>query len=86
MTSSLLVLEGAIQEMKAASGNIADDLIIGTFDDHAMLDFLPNRVYSVVQDEDRLASLAFESVQAQMKGQNAEPSHTTIPCRIVRRN
>jgi LacI family fructose operon transcriptional repressor len=86
MTSSLLVLEGAIQEMKAAAGSLPDDLVIGTFDDHAMLDFLPNRVYSVMQDEERLATLAFESVQAQMHGLAAEPSHMTIPCRIVRRN
>jgi LacI family fructose operon transcriptional repressor len=86
MTSSLLVLEGAIQELKSATGNIPNDLFIGTFDDHAMLDFLLNRIYSVVQDEDRLASLAFESVQAQMKGAVAEPLRMTVPCQIVRRN
>lgn len=86
MTSSLLVLEGAIQELKSAIGAIPGDLLIGTFDDHAMLDFMPNRVYSVMQDEDGLASSAFASVQEQMHGAQAKARHTAIPCRIVRRN
>jgi LacI family fructose operon transcriptional repressor len=86
MTSSLLVLEGAMQELRESLGTIPADLLIGTFDDHAMFDFLPNRIYSVAQDEDRLGALAFESVQAQMKGAPAESLHMTIPCRIVRRN
>ncbi|MTJ80483.1 MAG: substrate-binding domain-containing protein [Telmatospirillum sp.] len=86
ITSSLLVLEGAVQEVKSVAGSIPDDLLIGTFDDHAMLDFLPNRVYSVRQDESRLAALAFASIEEQMNGGGAEPRRETVECRIVRRN
>lgn len=86
MTSSLLVLEGVMQEIKAALGRIPADLLIGTFDDHAMLDFLPNRIYSVVQDEKTLAALAFDSLALQMAGRTAEVRHMTVASRIVRRN
>ncbi|WP_158240785.1 LacI family DNA-binding transcriptional regulator [Telmatospirillum siberiense] len=86
MTSSLLVLEGVMQEVKSALGAIPEDLLIGTFDDHAMLDFLPNRIYSVVQDEKTLAALAFASISEQMAGRAVEASHMTVPSRIVRRN
>lgn len=86
MTSSLLVLEGVMQEIKLALGAIPEDLLIGTFDDHAMLDFLPNRIYSVVQDEKKLAALAFESLAEQMAGRTVEARHMTVASRIVRRN
>ncbi|MDR3437035.1 LacI family DNA-binding transcriptional regulator [Telmatospirillum sp.] len=86
MTSSLLVLEGVMQEVKTATGTIPGDLLIGTFDDHAMLDFLPNRIYSVVQNEKELAALAFESIEGQMKNNCGEPRHMTVESRIVCRN
>ena len=86
MTSSLLVLEGAVQQIKRAIGRVPADLLIGTFDDHAMLDFLPNRVLSVVQDESRLAALAFENLLSQIDGRAPPPKRLTVPCTIVRRN
>ncbi len=59
MCSSLLVLEGALQQIKAQIGKIDKALVIGTFDDHTMLDLLPNRVLSVRQDEAALAQRLF---------------------------
>jgi LacI family fructose operon transcriptional repressor len=59
MCSSLLVLEGALQELKVQAGRIDKDILIGTFDDHTMLDLLPNRVVSIRQDEAALASKVF---------------------------
>lgn len=53
--SSLLVLEGALQQIKAQLGGIDPDILIGTFDDHTMLDLLPNPVLSIRQDEKTLA-------------------------------
>ena len=55
MCSSLLVLEGALQQIKAQLGGIDPDILIGTFDDHTMLDLLPNPVLSIRQDEKTLA-------------------------------
>jgi LacI family fructose operon transcriptional repressor len=86
MASSLLILEGAMLEVKSVVGRIPGDLVIGTFDDHAMLDFLPNRIYSVVQDEKKLAALAFGSIEAQMAGTAPQPTRMTIDCRVIRRN
>lgn len=60
LCSSLLVLEGALQEIKAQTGSVAKDILIGTFDDHTMLvSPLPNRVLSVRQDEAALAESIF---------------------------
>lgn len=52
MCSSLLILEGALSQLKLQTGQIARDILVGTFDDHAMLDLLPNRVLSIRQNED----------------------------------
>jgi len=59
MCSSLLVLEGALQQLKARFGQIDLAILIGTFDDHTMLDLLPNRVVSIRQNEAALASRIF---------------------------
>ena len=59
MCSSLLVLEGALQQLKASAGRIDPQIMIGTFDDHTMLDLLPNRVVSIRQNEAALASRIF---------------------------
>ena len=59
MCSSLLVLEGALQELKSRFGRIDKAILIGTFDDHTMLDLLPNRVVSIRQNEAALASQIF---------------------------
>lgn len=59
MCSSLLVLEGALQQLKARTGRIDPRIMIGTFDDHTMLDLLPNRVVSIRQNEAALAGRIF---------------------------
>jgi len=60
MCSSLLVLEGALQQIKFQIGRIDSAILIGTFDDHAMLDLLPNRVLSIKQNVAALAGRVFE--------------------------
>ncbi|MDR3412627.1 MAG: LacI family DNA-binding transcriptional regulator [Formivibrio sp.] len=86
MCSSLLVLEGALQQFKQVSGRIPPDILIGTFDDHAMLDLLPNRVLSVRQDEAMLAALIFERLLEQMEGKELLSLRNTVPCRLICRN
>ena len=58
--ASLPVLEGAIECMKHVTGTIPKGLTIACFDDHAMLDFLPNEVIAVKQDTTALATSASE--------------------------
>ena len=86
MCSSLLVLEGALQQLKAQTGEIPSAMLIGTFDDHAMLDLLPNRVLSVKQDEARLAALVFERLLEQIEHGDSSEMRNTVPCRLISRN
>lgn len=86
MCSSLLILEGALQALKEREGRIPTDILIGTFDDHAMLDLLPNHVLSAKQDEAQLAALVFERLQEQMGGGEVAQMRNTVPCRLICRN
>jgi len=86
MCSSLLVLEGALQALKEREGHIPADMLIGTFDDHAMLDLLPNRVLSARQDEAMLATLVFERLLEQINQSEVSQMRNTVPCRLICRN
>jgi LacI family fructose operon transcriptional repressor len=86
MCSSLLVLEGALQRIKAKLGHIPSDMVIGTFDDHPMLDFLPNPVLSVRQDEAALAAQAFALLLEPREDDGTAQQAITVPCRLARRS
>jgi LacI family fructose operon transcriptional repressor len=60
MCSSLLILEGALQQLQSQRGVIDPRILIGTFDDHTLLDLLPNPVFSIRQNEAALAARIFE--------------------------
>jgi LacI family fructose operon transcriptional repressor len=83
--SSLLVLEGATQRWKQRVGRIPAETIIGTFDDHPMLDFLPNRVLSVRQDEAAIAAAALQRLLERLGGAEDPQPLTTVACKLVRR-
>ena len=83
--SSLLVLEGAMQRLKERIGRIPAETIIGTFDDHPMLDFLPNHVLSVRQDEAALAAAALQRLLERHERGDSPPPPITVPCKLVRR-
>lgn len=80
--SSLVVLEGALQQIKAQYGHIPADILIGTFDTEAMLEFIPNRVISVIQDEAGIAKKAFSQLLAQDGSELTRITHDIIPCRF----
>ncbi len=84
LCSSLLLLEGVLQGLKQEAGGIVPGLLIGTFDDHTMLDLLPNRVISVRQDEAALAEHAFAALG--LVAPVSAPEHVRIACRLVERN
>jgi LacI family fructose operon transcriptional repressor len=86
MCSSLLVLEGALQQIKSQIGSIDKAILIGTFDDHTMLDLLPNRVLSIRQDEAALAERVFERLIEPMSGKKRSSPHDIVPCRLICRN
>ena len=82
MCSSLVVLEGVVHEIKAQFGELPADILIGTFDTESMLEFIPNRVISVIQDEAGIAKKAFARLMAQHGSAAAPITHDIIPCRF----
>lgn len=86
MCSSLKMLEGALQQIKALRGSIDKDILIGTFDDHAMLDFLPNRVLSIKQDEAALAARVFERLVEPVAERKQINPRDVVPTELVCRN
>lgn len=82
MCASMVVLEGALREIKAHFGQVPADLLVGTFDTEAVLEFLPNRVLSAVQDEAAIAKRAFALLIAQGGGEPVPVIREVIPCRL----
>ena len=80
VASSLLVLQGALQHLKVRLGRVPTDLLVGTFDWEAMLEFLPNRVVAVVQDEAGIAARAFAALDIGAAATFAGPQ--VVPCRF----
>ena len=86
MCSSLLVLEGALQELKARTGRIDPRIMIGTFDDHTMLDLLPNRVVSIRQNEAALASRIFSRLIEPAAPRQRPSARDVVPGALICRN
>lgn len=57
---------------------------IGTFDEHQMLGFLPNAVWSMRQDEDAWAQHAFRLMQQKLQGENSDVK-ITVPMTLIHR-
>ena len=86
MCSSLLVLEGALLQLREQMGSIDPALLIGTFDDHAMLDLLPNRVLSIRQNEKAIAERLFQRLIEPRDIGQPRGGIDIIPCDLVARN
>ncbi len=72
ISSSLLILEGAIQALSDRFGGVPRDIILGTFDHHPLMELASNRVLSVRQDTSGLADAAFTCLVEQMDGHSEE--------------
>jgi len=86
MCSSLLVLEGALLQIRTQLGGIDPDILIGTFDDHAMLDLLPNPVLSIRQDEKTLAQRILDHLLQPDAAKNLDNAPSVIATELVARN
>jgi len=84
--SSLPILEGALHFIKTHKGVIPTSVVIGTFDDHTMLDFLPNAVISVKQDAVAIAENACRAMYCHIKKQPEQQTNITIPTKLIVRN
>jgi LacI family fructose operon transcriptional repressor len=85
MCTSLLMLEGALSELVVRFGRLPEDLVLGTFDHHPLLDALPVRILSVRQDERGIAERAFAALVAEMEGAPREAVCHVVPGRLVER-
>ncbi|AFN30489.1 TPA: LacI family DNA-binding transcriptional regulator [Klebsiella michiganensis] len=84
IASSLPILEGTLSALRETYGFIPSDIPIGTFDEHQMLGFLPNEVWSMRQDEDAWAQHAFHLMQQKLQGENADVK-ITVPMTLIHR-
>lgn len=74
ISSSLLILEGAIQALVDRFGSVPRDIILGTFDYHPLMELSSNRVLSVRQDTLRIADVAFTCLVDEMDGRGEKAS------------
>ncbi|GAM57278.1 fructose repressor fruR, lacI family [Vibrio ishigakensis] len=84
--SSLPILEGALHYIKSHTGVIPTSTIIGTFDDHTMLDFLPNRIVSVEQNAQLIAKHSVQLLLSKIDESTIRNSNIVIPTKLVSRN
>ncbi|WP_022942600.1 LacI family DNA-binding transcriptional regulator [Psychromonas hadalis] len=84
--SSLPILEGALHYLKLHYGVIPSQLIIGTFDDHNMLDFLPNSTYSVKQDTKTIVENCCSIMLSLLKNIHTKPANYVVKPKLIHRN
>lgn len=80
--SSLPILEGALHFFKKHKGVIPPTLVIGTFDEHTMLEFLPNPVISVQQNAFEIAEQALNLMQKALDKQSFS-NRIIIPAKVL---
>lgn len=84
IASSLPVLEGAINAIRHRFGIISPDINIGTFDEHPMLGFLANNVWSMQQDENVWAEKAFDMMMSAIDDQPIKET-VKVPMKLIKR-
>ncbi|SNY92722.1 transcriptional regulator, LacI family [Cohaesibacter sp. ES.047] len=84
LCSSLLVLEGVLDQLKSQLGQVPSDLVIGTFDYDGLLEFLPNLVFAIKQNEEGLAQSIFAQLKSQMDKLEMDIEPQIIDTRLVR--
>lgn len=85
IASSLPVLEGALSILRSHFGFIPADVNIGTFDEHPMLGFLSNNIWSVRQNEDEWVETAFDAMQRALLGEKSERQRVIVPMTLLYR-
>ncbi len=81
VTSALPVFEGCMEYLVSQYGSIPDDILLGTYDEHAFLNFIPNQVLSVCQNAGDIAETAFEMILKKINKEECEE-----PAKIVKSN
>ncbi|PWC09264.1 LacI family transcriptional regulator [Brenneria roseae subsp. americana] len=85
IASSLPVLEGVLSVLRERYGHIPAEMNIGTFDEHAMLGFLSNNIWSMRQNEDAWVEQAFSAMRHALQGESGA-SKAIIPMKMIHRH
>lgn len=80
---SLLIFHGAMRAIRGRLGAIPADLIAGTFAHSAIIEYLPNRVFVVQQDEPLLAQKAFEALAQLMRKERPDRQVIYVETNLV---
>jgi LacI family fructose operon transcriptional repressor len=83
MCSSMHMLEGALTAIVSTVGRVPAATVIGTFDHHPLLDFVPNRIVSVRQDEAGIAERAFALLCEGIDGEASPAVTEVVPSRLA---
>lgn len=83
-TASYVLLEGALRAIHSIHGSIPSELRIATFDDHPLLNYLPNHVISVRQNYDKLAEASFDILLRTKSGESQVEHRQIMPDIILR--
>jgi LacI family fructose operon transcriptional repressor len=75
ITSSIPLFEGALHALREERGGAPADMVLATFDDHTMLDFLPNPLCSVRQDSAHMINTAFTEMEKLINGIHQPEKH-----------
>ena len=84
VTSSIPLFEGALHALREHHGLVPKDMLLATFDDHTMLDFLPNPLCSVRQDSTYMVNAAFAEMEKLIAGVNQPERHIAAMTLISR--
>jgi len=84
VTSSIPLFEGALHALREHHGLVPKDMLLATFDDHTMLDFLPNPLCSVRQDSTYMVNAAFAEMEQLIAGVNQPERHIAAMTLISR--
>lgn len=83
-TGSYSLLEGCLQFINDVYHTIPQNIRIATFDDHPLLDFLPNKIISVLQDTEQLAKEAVRVILDVLQGVPHVENRKIMPKLIIR--
>lgn len=84
LTASYTLFEGLLQYIKEVDIQWVYTIKMATFDDHPLLDFLPFKVNSVLQDTETIGKTSFHLVIQALKGIGNLRSEVIPPKLIIR--
>lgn len=84
-TTSFSLLQGTIDAILKKFGQLPENLVIATFGDNELLDFLPCKVISLSQDHKEVAEVTIKLLLNSLHNKSYAPGTTIIPRQLIYR-